>query len=308
MPRETVHCEVLDAVRMRTSSELLTTYAPFAYVGALAPDAMYYYRLGRSELESLGERMHGSNGEDTYDLPRAIAREILQQPQELRDPLWAFLMGYVSHCVVDRVFHPMIYFLTGNYYAVEAEARARARAEHRGFEVALDRWWHREYRAPYYPLARYVQGFGRQRRDALFTVLQRACGLTESGHQWAHAVWYMTVLQRVFTSSFAAGMAKVVEAIAPSTRPHSALFSSFESKPFLALSKEIFFKNPVTGKLETSSLHALREQAVDQCVEAHRHILSVCDTGAPLFSHEVGASLNSGLPHSTKELMKHYAD
>lgn len=308
MPRETVHCEVLDAVRLYASSELLTTYAPFAYVGALAPDAMYYYRLGRSEFESLGERMHGSNGEDTYDIPRAMAREILQQPQELRDPLWAFLMGYVSHCVVDRVFHPMIYFLTGNYYAVEAEARARARAEHRGFEVALDRWWHREYRAPYYPLARFVQDFGGSQREALFAVLQRACSLPEAEHQWAHAVWYMTELQRVFTSSCAAGLAKVVGAIAPSTRPHSALFSSFESRPFLALSKEISFKNPVTGKAETSSLHALREQAVAQCVEAHRHILAVRNTGAPLFPHEVGASLNSGLPRSTKESMTFYAE
>src|SRR5688572_10618717 len=117
MPRETVHCEILDRLREEKLPTLLITHEAFAYLGALGPDALYYYRFGGSPAEKIAETLHGSEGEDTFRLPKELAKKIVQLPPDERDPLWAFLIGYLTHCIVDSIFHPVIYYLTGDYYA-----------------------------------------------------------------------------------------------------------------------------------------------------------------------------------------------
>ncbi len=49
-------------------------------------------------------------------------------------------MGYITHCCLDISFHPMIFYLTGNFYDNNISKREEARYKHRRMEVILDKY------------------------------------------------------------------------------------------------------------------------------------------------------------------------
>jgi hypothetical protein len=59
---------------------------------------------------------------------------------EARDAMdIAFILGYITHCALDMTFHPVIYYLSGNYYDVDPGKKAHAVYLHRHLETCLDR-------------------------------------------------------------------------------------------------------------------------------------------------------------------------
>ena len=114
MPREIVHWLVLERCTERLSESdataaatALKTHRSAAYLGAIAHDAPYYYRLGADHAFSqIAEAIHGRFGQDTFEPIRTMAADILHSPDSERGALWAFLLGMVSHYAADIVFHP----------------------------------------------------------------------------------------------------------------------------------------------------------------------------------------------------------
>lgn len=51
--------------------------------------------------------------------------------------LWSFLAGMLSHIAVDVVFHPLVYYLTGDFDHKDRTQQRQARARHCVFEVYL---------------------------------------------------------------------------------------------------------------------------------------------------------------------------
>jgi hypothetical protein len=62
--------------------------------------------------------------------------QVLDNARDKKDI--SFILGYISHCALDITFHPVIYYLSGNYYDESPQKRARAVYLHRHLETCLD--------------------------------------------------------------------------------------------------------------------------------------------------------------------------
>lgn len=141
MPKEIVHWMVAER-----AAELLAG-GPFApalkrcpnglRLGAVYHDALFYLRGDYADgLKHLPHRLHGSRGEDSFDLLRLQA---MHMAAHRRDPLpTAFFVGLASHIFTDATIHPLVYYLTGNYYDPDERRRTSAVRHHRALESLLD--------------------------------------------------------------------------------------------------------------------------------------------------------------------------
>ena len=141
MPKEIIHWMV--AAR---SAELLSS-GPFGLalarcpqglrLGAVYHDILFYLRGEHpAGLKSLPHRLHGSHGEDSFDLLRLQAAYLHARKAE---PLpTAFFVGLASHIFADATLHPLVYHLTGNYYDLDEKRRTGAVRRHRALEGLLD--------------------------------------------------------------------------------------------------------------------------------------------------------------------------
>ena len=141
MPKEVVHWTV--AAR---AAELLSA-GPFGpalarcpnglRLGASFHDTLFYLRGEHpAGMRTLPHRLHGSHGEDTFELLRLQAAHLHARRDE---PLpTAFFVGLASHIFADAAIHPLVFFLTGNYYDPDERKRTGAVRRHRALESLLD--------------------------------------------------------------------------------------------------------------------------------------------------------------------------
>lgn len=110
------------------------------YFGTMSPDLFYYdVKLPMERVPSaevFAEYIHGRNGESNMDHVYLMLERARQANEG--DRFFAFVAGYLSHVAADTFFHPMIYSITGNYYADSAVDRKLAQCRHRVFESSLD--------------------------------------------------------------------------------------------------------------------------------------------------------------------------
>ncbi len=141
MPKEIVHWLVADR-----AAELLAA-GPFApalarcpkglRLGAVWHDILFYLRGEHpAGLMTLPHRLHGSHGEDSFDILRLSAAHLHARKDQ---PLpTAFFVGLASHIFADATLHPLVYHLTGNYYDTDEKRRTGAIRRHRALECLLD--------------------------------------------------------------------------------------------------------------------------------------------------------------------------
>jgi hypothetical protein len=100
-------------------------------LGSIMPDTFFY--SGRKSLTAISEFIHGKTGNPTNIT-------ILKVLDEARDAMdIAFILGFITHCALDMTFHPVIYYLSGNYYDEDPGKKVRAVYHHRHLETCLDR-------------------------------------------------------------------------------------------------------------------------------------------------------------------------
>lgn len=141
MPKEIVHWMVAER-----TAELLDG-GPYSAAlarcpnglrfGAVFHDALFYLRGEHpAGLKALPHRLHGSHGEDSFELLRLQAAHMHARRDQ---PLpTAFFVGLASHIFADATLHPLVYYLTGNYYDTDERKRTAAVRRHRALECLLD--------------------------------------------------------------------------------------------------------------------------------------------------------------------------
>ncbi len=141
MPKEIVHWMVA-----QRAAELLGQ-SPFGpalarcprglRLGAVHHDTLFYLSGEHpAGLAALPHRLHGSHGEDSFELLRLHAAHLHARKDE---PLpTAFFVGLASHIFADATLHPLVYHLTGNYYDADEKKRTGAVRRHRSLEALLD--------------------------------------------------------------------------------------------------------------------------------------------------------------------------
>lgn len=142
MPKELTHWHIARAVLQRGISaqvgELIAGNPALYYLGAIAHDIGFYdfSKPTETNLERAANQLHGVAGENTLEpLIKMMETALSQDPK--RNQL-AFLLGMLTHYVADSTFHPMVYYMSGNYFAEDSEERVKAVFRHRLLETAID--------------------------------------------------------------------------------------------------------------------------------------------------------------------------
>jgi hypothetical protein len=131
MPKENTHIyfasELLRDIPDAKLRHILESYRKYFFLGAIFPDTMYY-----SRREDIADTLHGKSG----NLTNEPILDMLEKAEDERD--FAFCCGYISHCALDITFHPMVYYLSGDYYDPDPVRREHAAYLHRHIETCLD--------------------------------------------------------------------------------------------------------------------------------------------------------------------------
>ncbi len=130
MPKENTHLYFADDVVPALPDEIRRRISahPDAYrLGSVFTDTFYY--TGHARIADI---LHGWDGSHTGEIVFAM----LDGSSSGGD--LCFTLGYLTHCALDMVFHPVLYYLSGNYYDEDPVRRKRAVAAHRRLETRLD--------------------------------------------------------------------------------------------------------------------------------------------------------------------------
>ena len=140
MPKENTHVYFADNVLSQLkqdkhpAAKILKSNSICFLLGAVAPDAFFYHK--NPKVMAVSEVLHGKDGE----LTNKAVFFLLDQARSNKSPEdLALALGFVTHCILDMIFHPAIYYFSGNYYSADKNEQQRAIYLHRHLETGLDR-------------------------------------------------------------------------------------------------------------------------------------------------------------------------
>ena len=309
MPRELLHWKVLSLATGQLPEGALRSsllkHPAVAQIGAMAPDAPYYFRLGGTAFEEVAETIHGAHGEDTFEPVRKmlLALPTLSPTFEL-----AFIAGFLSHLVTDIYFHPLVYALSGNYYDAVPEKRKQARAAHRLVETFFDEI----VRAQKSDQSE-ISLLGLQQQLSLET-LQAVEQLLESAlpsqkRDWRPALRHMHFLQHIFVNRGYSLAAHAINAICFGKLVDKVvLFRPLTTVP-PELSASIDYCDPVTGERRQTSVDSLTHAAVTRLVELLLLIQNQLTAGnVNVLQNIQGESLNTGTLGGRNSQMRYFSE
>ncbi len=112
------------------------------HFGSIAADTFFYgvrVPFLDRDFACCGDKVHGVDGNDTSLPLLHMLHGLRKNPQDpmFREKL-AFVCGFLTHIALDTVFHPCIYYFSGNYHHEQTEERIRAITRHRCIESWFD--------------------------------------------------------------------------------------------------------------------------------------------------------------------------
>lgn len=333
MPREVVHWTVLSKAagklhEMEASNiaQVLLRYRGAAFLGAMSHDVPYYYHGGGHSFEEVASVLHGTYGNDTFEPLRVLARKVAESTEkDRREMLSSFLMGMLSHAVTDIIFHPMVFYFTGDYYDANTERRHLAQARHRLLETYLDSymrahvqlWNGGRYRLVFRELGSDVRIIA-SLLDEVFTPRRMGCendlkiGRDEKPEKyWLTAFREVHFYQELFLSPVLGASVRIVNSLLKGKfKPIDALFFYRRKRPHALFDAQLCFRNPVTGDKYSSSASEMVDASVTRCVElflGFDGLLRGAKDGADKVLQGLkGESLNFGINGVTSEDAKYY--
>ena len=126
--------QVRRSIENRLIAEPIGSYSDFYYLGAVFPDILYYSRDSR--ISRAAYFLHGDTGAST----NAFIFEVLDQVKKTSDEKnLVFIWGFLTHCAMDIVFHPVVFYFSG--YAPQDDRASRLHSEylHLHYETIIDR-------------------------------------------------------------------------------------------------------------------------------------------------------------------------
>lgn len=317
MPKDLIHFTIAE----RTASRLTDSrFAPFLdldadglLLGSVFHDVLFYATGdGSRRLTSLADKLHGSDGQDTFTLIRMQVRHAAQA-KEPSLPI-TLLVGMVSHLFADVVMHPMVWHFSGDYYSEDTQTRTMSRQRHRAMESLMDMVACPEKLGR----ARYNLRILIRRHSArmaqslpLATLAQTAhMGVDEMHSGLDHAWRTYSTLQMLFPIPLLARSFYALRRYLPKNIAEIAPL--FYAPQLLDQAKllqgDINYTHPVTRENMTATLSDLMDNAASLAERFCRQLEPALFDSQPLKQSQIGPSLDSGIPHTPTSSIVHFAD
>ena len=299
MPRELVHWRVLDQSLENCPeriAKIISSNKEAAYLGAIAHDSAYYHNKGKSSFVVASKFLHGSFANDTFS-PLARLLELSENDKQR-----AFVFGMFSHAIVDQVFHPLIYYVTGDYYAEDKNARVQNRASHRLFEVYLDSWLREKKAYDLNPSLRQEI----QSAAEILSKIEFPDDLPKLDPSlWEPSLKEIVSIRKFLINDFIGLLVRISNIVSfGAIKGIDSLFSFNRRRAPAIFDREFEFRNPVTGKEQTESLENLLSSSKSRLEDLWQDLDGLLD-GKPF--NKVGTSLNFDEPDTTPSSAKHFS-
>jgi hypothetical protein len=346
MPKEITHWLIADAVVRRLATAPPNEQQPndvafdatfdatfdktMVRLGATFHDVMYYVprAKGYEPFFHVADILHGSRGEDTFELVRLVGQDIVKNTDKpsLQAALRSFLLGLVTHICADTLFHPLIYWASGNWHGKNLFAAQR---EHRILETAIDLYFTASAANLRAIRAFSMPAMLRARHKALRSI----CRIAARHSYWqawkplgrkacAGALWRgyanLAFARRFCHSPLGNALMRRVEQWLPARiQSFTALrygYEFLESASVLNISahqsesQTIDYQHPVTGEQHQTSLAELFEASVHESVRLWRRIEADLHAGKTPLAGERGASLELGLVEVPARAMRYFLE
>ncbi|WP_207262539.1 zinc dependent phospholipase C family protein [Desulfovibrio sp. Huiquan2017] len=317
MPKELIHFKTAEMTAARLADTRfasgLAARPQGVLLGAVFHDALFFGAMPRAlPMAKLAHRLHGARGEDTYALLRLQARHAAGTPD--RDLAAALLVGMASHLWADTVMHPMVWHLTGDYYADSRREKSLARQRHRALESLMDMIACPEMiDRPLYRIRNLLASLG----PLLFEALPMK-GLANLANvrpgravpALASAFGLFARFQALFPRT---GLARTLHAAAPwlpdTARELAALFYAPQWLDQAGRINEVIrYHDPVSDAVREESLARLMDRAADRAAALCRRLEPAVFDGTGPVLPETGPSLDSGRRGAGTGDMRHMAD
>ena len=146
---------ILKKIKNKEIKKIINSNIDYYYLGSVIPDSFFFHN--KEDIKKISDSLHGKDGnltnkiifnvldkikktnkkilltQNKFSLVNKISNFINKDKEEL-----AFIFGYITHCALDIIFHPIIYFLSGNYYDKDKEKRDKTAYLHYNIETYID--------------------------------------------------------------------------------------------------------------------------------------------------------------------------
>lgn len=293
MAKENTHIlfahNVLDHFRETDLIGKISDHIDYYYLGSIIPDTFYY--SGDEAVKAVSENLHGKNGNPT----NTYIFKVLDGSESMRDI--AFILGFTTHCALDITLHPVIYYLSGNYYDSDPQRRHHTVYLHRLYETFLD-----EYLAN--PLRIY---------DLVHTSFLKGLFFEDIIHRdfsvpisvIRRTLTKQLFSNRLFTSTLGYKCAEILHDFKIiKGYDHLGLFYSHLKNHNNCLSDPISYRDIITGEQKASPIRDLmnkaRKKAVEMMSAAYEYSQGSIDKNQ-LAEMVPGENLNTGMVNISAE-------
>jgi hypothetical protein len=319
MPKEITHwliaAEVSGRLRGTLFEEPLQQNGNILRIGAIVHDAPYYYLKPDREKRfgDLLKKLHGTV-DDAYELIGALLSYTLERPGREKEPLLAFLVGFVTHLFADALMHPMIFYLTGRYDDPDFRQGSAARQSHRRLESLIDMHFAGGYdRVRSYSLASVIRS-AETPLNGLYNHVGRAW--LEPGREAGFAGGLSSAFrlfafqQGLIRNPFLGRLFYRLSWIAPSiVREILALSYSPELLRYEGrITGKISYRHPCTGREQAHELAFLFQEAVEQSVAFCRGLEPLLDAREDRAARLVLPAVDPGLGFDPDQPICHFSE
>jgi len=144
MTYENTHLWAADAVKKQTAidalRELINSNIDYYYFGAVFPDTFSYSQ--DKKISDISNFLHGGTGAPT----NGVVFDVLDRTKYTRDKKnLAFICGFLTHCAMDIVFHPVVEYFSG--YKPQSSPRKASKSSylHWHYETTIDKRFNSEF-------------------------------------------------------------------------------------------------------------------------------------------------------------------
>jgi len=312
VPKELTHWHIAsDAMQKVTSgqvAEIIDGNLALYYLGAIAHDIGFYDFSKPSEmnLENVANQLHGMAGENTLVPLIEMMETALSQNHKYTQ--LALLLGMLTHYIADTSFHPMAYYMSGNYFAEDPEEREKAVFRHRLLETAIDQWLESVDPLEYpLDLIHLWRETGEAGREAFELLVEHYDYLGGKKTHFKKAWRNYRLLQNAFTWSIPWCIIAFYRRIGhPTVEKFEALFYS-QPLNLLLFDSNLEWLHPVTGAPTVMTLKELYDESVEKVITLFERLNTHAIEKWPSLLRELQPlSLDSGLPYVPVSQMKYF--
>lgn len=303
MPKELTHIFLANAALAAFSEEadgevlvgLLESYSDHYLFGTVLHDIAFCASSGKEgeRIKDRGMSVHGKSDGDTFGPMHRLASEYekTKQPE-----LVAILAGALTHYHTDSVFHPFVYYYTGNQIS-----------RHYRLETLIDTWFFNHQndwlRKPVDPMGIYKRLEIKKLVPylGLFLDLPKSCD-----DAMGRALKMHRFVLKLFRSRPGSLLFHLVSAFygGQDYRDKRNLFYPPGMRFAMPMFDHPFsYRHPVTGQPADESLHSLAEKVIEKSCNGFQEIASALWEGRPIeltrFAEPV--SLETGMAGPTPE-------